>query len=200
MKEYILVGGIGSGKSTVATLFHERGAECVDLDDIGHEVLLLPEVIDMMVETFGKDILDDKGEIDRSALAAKAFASPADTIKLNAISQPRLLKIAQQRLEAFEAQGCPLAIVEISAYDGPDGTFAPFTRDALGVIAVTAPTRVRVERAVAKGFDAKDVKNRIARQVQDTQRALWADYVISNKGSLEDLAAQVDNVWEQIKA
>ena len=85
MKEYILVGGIGSGKSTVATLFHERGAECVDLDDIGHEVLLLPEVIDMMVETFGKDILDDKGEIDRPALAAKAFASPADTIKLNAI-------------------------------------------------------------------------------------------------------------------
>lgn len=200
MKRYILVGGIGSGKSTVSQMLHDRGAECVDLDDIGHEVLLQPEVIDMLTETFGEGILDDKGQIDRSALAKKAFASPADTIKLNAISQPRLLAIASKRLDEFEAQGCPLAIIEISAYDGPEGTFAPFTRNAEGMIAVTAPTRVRVERAVAKGFDAKDVKNRIARQVQDTQRALWADYVISNKGSLDDLTAQVDKVWEQIKA
>lgn len=198
MKTYLLIGGIGSGKSTVSNMFQDHGAVCLDLDDVGHDILVRPEVIDMMVETFGKEILDANGEVNRSKLAEKAFATPADTVKLNAISQPRLIAEAHKRLEDYRVQGKPLVIIEISAFDGPDGRFAPFVRDADGVIAVVAPTSVKVERATAKGFDAKDVKNRIARQVGDEQRRLWADYFVSNKGTLEQLQAQVDEVWDKI--
>ncbi len=198
MKVYILIGGIGSGKSTVSRMLQNEGATCIDLDDVGHDVLMKPEVIDMLVETFGEGILDASGEIARAELAKQAFATPASTVKLNAISQPRLAAEAHAQLEKLEEDGCPLAIVEISAYDGPTGTFAPFVRRAAGIIAVTAPTRLRIERAQAKGFDPRDVKNRIARQVSDEQRALWADYVVGNKGTLEDLQTRVDEVWAQI--
>lgn len=198
MKRCVLIGGIGSGKSTVSRMLQEHGAQCVDLDDCGHEVLLKPEVISMLAETFGSDILDANGEIDHKKLAAKAFATPSATVKLNQITQPRLLKVAEDRLEKLEEEGCAISFVEISAYDGPDGTFAPLFRGDDGVVCVTAPTRLRIERAVAKGFSEKDVRNRIKRQVSDEQRALWSDYVISNKGSLDDLRARVDEVWEQI--
>lgn len=200
MKRCVLIGGIGSGKSTVSRMLQEHGAACVDLDDCGHEVLLNPTVISMLTETFGEDILDAQGQIDHAALAQKAFATPQATVRLNAITQPRLLRIAQKRLDDLEADGCAIAFVEISAYDGPDGTFAPLFRTDDAVISVTAPKRLRIERAVGKGYSEQDVRNRIARQVSDAQRALWADFVISNKGTLADLQAHVDAIWEKITA
>lgn len=200
MKRCVLIGGIGSGKSTVSRMLQEHGAACVDLDDCGHEVLLNPTVISMLTETFGEDTLDAQGQIDHAALAQKAFATPQATVRLNAITQPRLLRIAQKRLDDLEADGCAIAFVEISAYDGPDGTFAPLFRTDDAVISVTAPKRLRIERAVGKGYSEQDVRNRIARQVSDAQRALWADFVISNKGTLADLQAHVDAIWEKITA
>ncbi|WP_273090648.1 dephospho-CoA kinase [Cryptobacterium curtum] len=200
MKRCVLIGGIGSGKSTVSRMLQEHGAACVDLDDCGHEVLLNPTVISMLIETFGEDILDAQGQIDHAALAQKAFATPQATVRLNAITQPRLLRIAQKRLDDLEADGCAIAFVEISAYDGPDGTFAPLFRTDDAVISVTAPKRLRIERAIGKGYSEQDVRNRIARQVSDAQRALWADFVISNKGTLADLQAHVDAIWKKITA
>ncbi|WP_283171103.1 dephospho-CoA kinase [Curtanaerobium respiraculi] len=198
MKEFILIGGIGSGKTTVAKLLEERGARLLDLDKVGHEVLLKPEVVALMTSTFGNDILTEDGQINRPKLAEAAFSTPANTIKLNAISQPRLLKLAQEKVAALREEGVENLVIEISVYDGPEGTFAPLIRGNDGIIAVTCPTRVRLERAIAKGFDPQDVKNRIARQPADTQRAIWSDYVISNKGTLEELETQTDRVWKQI--
>ncbi|MCH4184048.1 MAG: dephospho-CoA kinase [Eggerthellaceae bacterium] len=200
MKTYILIGGIGSGKTTISRLFAERGATCLDLDEVGHEILCQPDVIAMLSDTFGHRILDEKGTIDRSKLAHCAFRSPADTIKLNAITQPRLMKEAERQFRAYEQQGKSLVIVEISAYDGPAGRFAPFVRDADGIIAVTAPQRLRIERAVRKGFSKADVRRRIARQATDVQRGLWATYIIENKGSLENLNNRVDKVFQALQA
>ena len=155
MKRCVLIGGIGSGKSTVSRMLQEHGAACVDLDDCGHEVLLNPTVISMLTETFGEDILDAQGQIDHAALAQKAFATPQATVRLNAITQPRLLRIAQKRLDDLEADGCAIAFVEISAYDGPDGTFAPLFRTDDAVISVTAPSV-----CVSSGQLAKDIRNK----------------------------------------
>lgn len=196
MKKYILIGGIGSGKSTVSKLLAGHGAQCLDLDRVGHEVLLRPDVIALLSSTFGTGILGEEGGVDRAALASEAFATPIDTVKLNAITQPRLMERAAQILAELERDGCTMAVIEISAYDGADGTFAPLIRDADGVIAVVAPTDLRVMRAKAKGFSTADVENRMARQVKDEQRALWADYVIANRGTLDELRTQVDDLWD----
>lgn len=198
MKIIVVIGGIGSGKSTVSKEFVSHGAAFIDLDEVGHDVLLRADVIHDMVAAFGSDILTEDGSVDRKALAAKAFASPEATATLNGISHPRLIAEAKDRLKAFENGGRAACVIEISPYDGPQGTFGVFTDMADATVAVVAPLELRVERAVARGFSEADVRNRIARQVSDDQRRLWADFVIENDSDLHTLQQRIDTVWDQI--
>ena len=80
-----IVGGIGSGKSTVADLFRQAGCVVVDADRIGHEVLTLPAVKDKLVRRFGREILAADGAIDRAALGKIVFDDPAKLEVLSAI-------------------------------------------------------------------------------------------------------------------
>ena len=198
MKIIVIIGGIGSGKSTVSKGFTRHGAAFMDLDQVGHDVLLRPDVIVDMVAAFGTDILDADGAVVRSALAAKAFATPQATAQLNEISHPRLIADAKERLAAFAAEGRPACVVEISPYDGPQGSFGVFTDMADATVAVVAPIELRVKRAVARGMDVADVRARMARQVSDEQRREWADYVIDNDADLDTLSARIDAVWDAI--
>lgn len=200
MKIIVVIGGIGSGKSTVTRGFVGLGASSIDLDIVGHEVLERQDVIDDMVAAFGSDILDEHGAVIRPILGRKAFASAQGTATLNSISHPRLIAEAKRQLKAFEDAGKPACVIEISPYDGPQGTFGVFTDMADATVAVVAPVELRVKRAVARGGDPQDVRNRIARQATDEQRRKWADYVIANDGDLDDLNRQVRDIWAKIVA
>lgn len=73
-----LTGGLGSGKSTAAQVFAERGAVVIDLDEIGKTLLTQAATVrERVVEAFGEGILGADGLIDRAALAAAAFATEA---------------------------------------------------------------------------------------------------------------------------
>lgn len=88
-----------------------------------------------------------------------------------------------------------MALVEVSAYDGPQGDYGQET-DYL--IAVLAPEDVRIQRALERGFTEDDVRHRIARQATDEQRREWANFVIENEGSLEDVRFSVESVCQEI--
>lgn len=198
MKIIVVIGGIGSGKSTVSKGFVARGASFIDLDVVGHQVLERPDVIQDMVAAFGADILDENGAIIRPVLGRKAFASADGTAVLNGISHPRLITEAKRQLQAFADAGKPACVIEISPYDGPQGTFGVFTDMADATVAVVAPEELRVQRAVARGGDEQDVRNRIARQVSDDERRAWADFVIENDADMPTLKRRIDQVWDAI--
>lgn len=200
MRTYLLIGGIGSGKSSVAGMLAAMGARCIDLDLIGHDVLTQEDIVGSLVAAFGEGVLAPDGRIDRKALARAAFATPADTEKLNGIMQPRIVDAALVRLRQLEAEGCSVAVVEISPFDGPNGRFARIVDVANGIIAVVAPDDVRVAHAVVRGFSEADVRNRMARQVSDGTRRQWARFVVENVGTMEDLRHQVEGVWRNLKS
>ena len=198
MKVIVVIGGIGSGKSSVSHALEQRGAAFIDLDGIGHQVILHDEVIRELVHVFGRDILDQQGAIIRPKLAAEAFSSPEGTRMLNKITHPKLIADAQEELAACSDKDFPAAVMEISPYDGPYGEFGIFTDMADAVIAVLAPEDLRVKRSVANGFEEADVRNRMSRQVTDDQRREWADYIVENDGSLADLEQLVDSIWKDV--
>lgn len=187
-----LIGGMGSGKSSVAARLRARGVPVYDLDEAGHEALRLPAVKGALRAAFGDGVLGADGEVARPTLARAAFATPEATEMLNRITTRAIVDLMEAWLRRQRTAGERRCVVEVSAYDGPDGRFpAPDE-----VLAVVAPLKTRVARAVAKGFSEADVRARISRQATDEERREWADVVIENDGSLAALERAVDAWWD----
>ena len=197
MEKIFIIGGMGAGKSTARKALVDQGLEYIDLDKIGHEIHRWDVVKEDLVAAFGEDVLDENGEVNRPVLARKAFVSPAETRKLNCITQPRIEDAFTTRLDELEASGCPAVVVEHSVFKSRQMSLA-YLADI--VIAVLAPLDVRIERAVASGFDEKDVRRRIAQQITDAERIEQADVVFNNDGTKEELYNQVVNWWNEYNA
>lgn len=192
-----LTGGIGSGKSTVAGLLAGHGAVVVDADAISRQ-LMEPgsEVLERVVEAFGRDLLDDRGRLDRAALAQTVFVDPEARETLNGIVHPAVR--AESRRQVADAQASPEfsgVIVQDIPLLVETGQAASFD----GVIVVEAPEEVRVDRLVgARGMSVEDARARIASQATDAQRREAATWVIDNSGSQDETAAQVAELWDRL--
>lgn len=196
MFTYLLVGGIGSGKSMASSMLREKGAACIDLDRIGHEVLLQSDTRELLEREFGGEIIDSAGLVDRRALARIAFASAISTCRLNDIMHPRIVERTLELLEDARAYGVDKVVIEASAFDGPNGRFRRIVDACQGIIAIVAPLDVRMQRAVTRDMSISDVRNRMDRQPTDEQFESWADYLIENGGTPIELQSQVDALWE----
>lgn len=196
MKKIFVVGGMGSGKSTVTHILTDQGLPYIDLDKVGHEIHKWDTVKEELREVFGDEVFTEAGEVDRSALAAKAFADPTLTRKLNRISMPRIEELYYDRIQELKKEGHDAVVVEYSVFKNREMSLA---YDADVVIAVLAPIEMRVARAVASGWDELDVRRRISHQITDADRAEAADVSFNNDGTPEQLRQQVLAWWDQYK-
>lgn len=194
MKKLFIIGGMGAGKSTARKALVDEGLPFIDLDKVGHDVLMWDTVKEELVETFGEDILDKDGEVIRPALAKKAFVSPTETRKLNRITMPRIEDAYTDRLAELEREGHEAVVVEYSVFKSRASSLA-YSADV--VMAVLAPLDLRIERAVASGFEESDVRRRIAQQITDADRIEAADVVFNNDGTPDELRNQVLLWWQE---
>lgn len=186
-----LTGGIGSGKSTVAKMFADMAVPVLDLDAVGRELLDSPKVQSALLDTFGSDIQNKQGDIDRSLLAKRAFCDAAQTVRLNAILHPEIVAFEQQWLKV---QNAPYAIVEASVLLESGGESRMD-----GLIVVLANQALRKKRVLTRGKQDEVMFNQIvARQCDDAMRRKHADYILHNDGSLESLQQQVMQLSEQL--
>ena len=192
MEKIFIIGGMGAGKSTARKALVDQGLEYIDLDKVGHEIHSWQVVKDDLVAAFGEDGLDEEGNVDRRVLARKAFKTPADTRKLKRITLPRIEDAFTTKLAELEAAGCEAVVVEHTVFKNRAMSMADM---ADVIIAVLAPLDVRIQRAVASGFDEKDVRRRIAQQITDAERIEKADVVFNNDGTQEELYNKVVNWW-----
>lgn len=197
MRKIFVVGGMGAGKSTARQALVDAGLPYIDLDQVGHQVLKWDTVKEELAETFGDDIIGPDGEIVRSAVASRAFVSPADTRKLNRITMPRIEEVYTDLLAQLEAEGHDAVVVEYSVFKNREMSLA-YSADV--VLAVLAPLDLRIERAVASGFEEADVRRRIARQITDADRIEASDVVFSNDSTKEELRNKVLAWWEGYQA
>jgi dephospho-CoA kinase len=188
-----LSGGVGSGKSTVAALLAERGAVVIDADAIAREVVEpgTPGYEDV-VARFGDDVVKD-GRLDRPALAKLVFTDELARKDLNAIVHP----LVGERTTELMAQAPDGAIV---VYDIPLLVESDMASGFDVVVIVLASPQVRLERLEGRGMAPDDAKARMAAQATDEQRRAVADEIIENDGRRQDLAAQVDALWQRLLA
>jgi len=187
-----LTGGIGSGKSTAARMFADLGATVIDADAIAREVLGPGQLgHESIVNKFGDDILDSSGNIDRSILAAKVFENSAELKELEDIVHPA---VASKVLEIRESLPAGITVI----YDTPLLVEKKLQDQFDQVVIVLAPEPLRTQRLIDRGLAERDISARMSKQASDDQRRAVANFVIDNSGSLAQLRAQVQNVWNQI--
>lgn len=183
-----LTGGIGSGKSTVATLFAERGAEVVDADTLAREAVAPGgEARTLILKRFGHDIVDNEGALDRKKLGRIVFNDDRARHDLNAIVHPRVAELAQARFQQAALRGVPLVIYDVPLlYENQlEGAFA-------SVVVVDAPDDVRLRRLAERdGLTENEARSRMAAQWPLKEKAARADHVVDNGGTLEALRQQV---------
>lgn len=193
MKRIGLTGGIGSGKTTVASLLEGLGAVIVDADQISRDLvepggLALGE----LVTEFGPRILQADGSLSRGELAALAFSDPRATVRLNEIMHPLIREEAQRRIAAN-----PDAAVVV--YDMPLLVETGQADLVDVVVVVDVPEELQLDRAVRlRGLDEADVRRRMEAQATREERLAAADVVIDNSGDLADTARQVDELWREV--
>ncbi|HUZ10724.1 MAG TPA: dephospho-CoA kinase [Acidimicrobiales bacterium] len=194
-----LTGGIGAGKSTVAGLLAERGAEVIDVDALGRQVLEPGGRAQAGVAAeFGPGVLAGDGSIDRAALAKVVFADASALARLTAISHPAINEELVARLRTLPPR--TIAVLDMAVLAESELGRVDDRYRYTFVVIVEAPRELREERAVARGSDRDDVRRRMAQQATDEQRRALADVVIANDGTPAQLAEQVDDLWELLRS
>ena len=187
-----LTGGLGAGKSTALAALARLGAATISSDAVVHDLYATGEVRDLVVARFGAEVAP-AGVIDRSALAARAFATEADRAWLEQLLWPRVgREVAGWRQRSATAEPPPRALV----VETPLLFEAGLDRGYDATIAVVADEHIRGERAGARGHAALD--ERTARQLTQREKAQRATYTVVNDGSEDDLQAKLSAVLDRL--
>jgi dephospho-CoA kinase len=191
-----LTGGIGSGKSTVARLLEAKGAVVVDADAIAREIVEpgQPALAEIR-ETFGPEIIDADGRLDRARLAEIVFADADALERLNGITHPRIAERSAELLARAPVDAVVVYDMPLLVEQGP-AALAGWDR----IIVVDCSDDLRLQRLVKRGLDIDDAGRRISAQATREERLAVADVVIDNTGDLPALEIQVDRLWGEWKA
>ena len=195
MKNILIIGGMGAGKSSATRALASQGLPVIDLDQLGHVVLTWDFVKKELRDAYGAGVFTAEGDVDRAALAAVAFATKEGTQTLNRITQPRIDQALNNELERLATEGHAAAVIESSSFTGQ----APLVALADCIVVVTAPEELRVARTVAAGWREADVRARMARQLTDEERLQFATVSFVNDGTPEQLYDQVVSWWNAKK-
>ena len=183
-----LTGGIGSGKTTVGSIFAGLGAVVVDSDQIAREVVERgSEGFNLIIAEFGDGILKD-GDINRSALGELVFADLDKLGKLEAITHPLIRQsfakiVDESPKDSIIINQIPLLVESKHEYNFDY------------VITVSVSDAIRRERLLARGLSQGQIQARLNAQASDIQRESIADHVIENSGDLAALTLEVERVW-----
>ena len=195
-----LTGGVACGKSTVARMFAELGAQVVDADKIVHDLYRRGEPVhDELVKRFGQEILAADGEIDRRRLVALAFEG-GRVQELNKVVHPAVFVRQQQWLqEVASRQPDMIALVE-AALILESGGKARYDK----IIVVTCSPEQKVARYAARAGIAEaearaEVERRSKAQWSDEEKARLADYVIDNSSALDQTRRQVERIYTELR-
>ena len=183
-----LTGGIGSGKSTVASRWVALGGTEIDADVLARQVVEPGTAgLAAVVKTFGTEVLNEDSSLNRAQLAKIAFSSEENRTVLQGILHPLIQARAKKLIS--EIEGVIIYTIPLLVE-----TKSPLTFDR--IVTVSAPEAVRLERLITnRGMTKEDALSRIKAQATDAQREALADTVIDSGCTLVELQSRADNVF-----
>ena len=192
-KPYVIgiIGGSGTGKTHFAKYITKYlQGMFIEGDLIGRKAIVMPEIIEGISTTFGRNLLLEDGTIDRKALGAIVFGRKEQLEKLNAIIHPAMYNIIQGLISSCEQ---PFVILEAAVMI--EAGFAPLIQS---MWYIKADEDIRLRRLMdARGIDEDKARNMIASGRDDYRK--YSDYIIDTTWGLEAIQDEIDRILDEIK-
>jgi dephospho-CoA kinase len=192
-----LTGGIGTGKSTVGTIFVELGCHLIDADHVTHQLFPPGEpVYTAIVQAFGEHILASDHTINRKVLGEIVFNDPEARAKLNGIVHPAVIQRQRDWLKEMEAKDPGGVSIVDAALMIEVGTYKNYDK----VIVVTCKPEVQKQRLRARSsLSEEQIEARIRSQMPLEEKVKYADFVIDNSGGFSSTRTQVEEVNSKLR-
>jgi dephospho-CoA kinase len=192
-----LTGGIASGKSAVSSILRRLGAQVIDADALAREVVEPHQPAwDEIVGTFGNEVLQPDQTLDRKRLRKLVFDDEKARKQLEAITHPRIRRLAQHKIAQCAATGAPLVV-----YEAPllfETGIHLWLRPVILVACDRATQRRRLHER--DNLTQAEIEQHLGAQMSLEEKRKLADYVIDNNGTLEDLESAVKTLVQTVLA
>ena len=187
-----LTGGIGSGKSTVASYIASKGIPVYVADEAAKKIMNRKSVISEVLTIFSENVLNEKNKLDRKKIASIVFKNPEKLKELNTIIHPKVKRHFLNWLKKHEEHDFIIKEVAILFETGGD-------KDCDAVILVTAPEEIRIQRTILRdNSDEFSVRERIKNQFSDEIKKKSSNFIINNI-KLKDTFIEIDKILEILK-
>ena len=191
-----LTGGIGSGKSSVSTLFNEWGAYIFDADTVAKSILDTNDTAQSeLIAEFGTDLLGANNKIDKAKLAKIAFQDEDHQQRLNIIIHPYVFTEIDSTFDKVLKGGTHEIFVVDAALIYESGAYTHMDY----VIVVTTHLKIRTERVMSHGELTRDeFLQRLELQWPDEDKVHMADFVIHNNGTIDQLEVEAKKIYDRL--
>lgn len=192
-----LTGGIASGKSTVSKILRQRGLPVIDADDLARDAIMHgSEGYKQVIKTFGMDVLNKDGTLNRESLAEIVFNSKTELQKLESIIHPIVRKKTSELKVSLEKQSYKMAFYDVPLL------FEKNMKEMFDyVVVVYSRMDQQIERLKSRNNMTKEqAVNRILNQIPMDDKIKQSDYVIDNTSDLTNLENQVTKLVNDLLA
>ena len=196
MRNIGMTGGIGSGKNQVADIFNQLGFYTIDSDISSRKVMEKGEAAyEKIVSFFGSDILDENDNILRKKLGDIVFNDKAKLKTLENIVHPAIYEYERKERSKIYGKDNKAVVITHAALIIESGSIDKY--DAL--IVISCPDELQVERVMQRdNFSEEKARNIVAHQMPNEERLKYADFIIDNSSTLDDLYKEVKRVHNLI--
>ncbi|MBO0719193.1 MAG: dephospho-CoA kinase [Blastocatellia bacterium] len=192
-----LTGGIATGKSNVLSLLLELGCQAMDADKVAHQAIEPDQpAYAEIVDSFGKEILDPAGRIDRARLGAIVFNDQSQRVKLNSIVHPRVFAAQERWFAEVEAKDPGAIAVVDAALMIETGSYRRYDK----LIVVYCRPELQLQRLMARNnLTLEDAVARISAQMPSSEKLKYADFAVDTSNGFEDTRSQVESLYSELR-
>ncbi len=192
-----ILGGIGSGKSSVVRHIDGLSFQIIDADKIGHDLLSIPHIQTQIRQQFGNDVFDEHSSVNRAKLAEHVFGDTpkqsAALKQLNSILHPAIRREILSQIKAAPTEVDAVILDAALLLEGG------WDETCNWLIFVDTPRSIRSQRVQAnRGWTDDELHKREATQLSVKVKKDRADFVVDNSQSIDRAAAQMKQVFNSI--